>query len=59
MTDVIYLVLCRPPLSNGTLAGKTWTRRFGFGTTVTFNAETGKGTIAWGSFPGDEPATGW
>lgn len=46
-----------PPLSNGTLIGKTWIRRFGFGTTVTFNAETGKGTIAWGSFPGDEPAT--
>lgn len=42
------------PLGNATVSGprrQTWTRRFAFGTNVTFDAGTGKGAIAWGRFP--------
>ena len=42
------------PLGNGTRdAGGVWTRNFTFGTNVSFDANTGKGTIAWGTFPAE------
>lgn len=42
------------PLSNATLAGGEYTRRFAFGTNVTYNMQTDVGTIEWGTFPEDQ-----
>lgn len=40
-----------PPLGLAKLEGTTYTRRFQYGTNVTFDTKANTGTIAWGAFP--------
>lgn len=39
------------PLGNATKHGDVWMRNFSFGTNVTYDTKSGRGTIAWGVFP--------